>query len=314
MPPPKDNKNNHKHLIFVKNIPQESAPQIVKLYTQYKPIEVKNLYPTSRITTFLIALLTAEDAANVQQLTNGLRLDNTIVSVERYNAKQSTVARRETRRKQGIHGQFGNDQEEEEEMTEGRYEAGGSEQDDVPEYWKKEEIVPCMSGEPSVYQYEVVAKEVLSWADIAKGSSPPSPSSVTSPVTGLQRPTVATAGYRTANILASPTPATPPRIMVTAATASLRPRMCLQGLPLSVTPFPNNINSILQCSTPSEGSKSEDSRENCSQDTQAPNIARQQSGTLSSPTDTTAHIQNTHGASCAFCQMRMRVNISGVQA
>ncbi|KAJ4345976.1 hypothetical protein N0V95_005841 [Ascochyta clinopodiicola] len=116
------------HLIFVKNVPQESCSSVASLYTQYRPLRIKNLYPSSQITTLMIALPTADIAASALHRTDGLKFDNMVLSVERYNAKQSTVARRDTRRLRDGGADAGDE----------RFGADEREEDEVPEGWEDE--------------------------------------------------------------------------------------------------------------------------------------------------------------------------------
>lgn len=92
-------KYNPRQMLFVKNVPQESAMRIAGLYTQYKPLETKNLYPDSRITTFMIALPNVGATEEALRETDGLKVGNTVLTVERYNPKQSIVARRDARKR-----------------------------------------------------------------------------------------------------------------------------------------------------------------------------------------------------------------------
>lgn len=92
-------KYNSQQMLFVKNVPQESATRIVGLYTKYKPLETKNLFPISRITTFLIVLPNIGATEQALHETEGLRVGNTVLLVERYNSKQSIVSRRDARKK-----------------------------------------------------------------------------------------------------------------------------------------------------------------------------------------------------------------------
>lgn len=88
-------------ILFVKNVPTEYATHITTLFRAFEPLEMKNLYPFSSITTLMIALPSTEAAEEALQRTNEMKVGTALVSVERYSAKQSVVARREARRGRG---------------------------------------------------------------------------------------------------------------------------------------------------------------------------------------------------------------------
>ncbi|KAF3037121.1 hypothetical protein E8E12_007377 [Didymella heteroderae] len=92
-------KYNLKHMLFVKNVPQDSAMRIAGLFTKYEPLETKNLYPDSRVTTFMIALPGISETEEALSEIDGMRINNIVISVEQYNPKQSIVARRDARKK-----------------------------------------------------------------------------------------------------------------------------------------------------------------------------------------------------------------------
>ncbi|KAH6629291.1 hypothetical protein C7974DRAFT_184333 [Boeremia exigua] len=187
MPQPK---YNPRQIIFVKNVPQEAAPRIVSLYAQYEPVETKNLYPNSRITTFMIALPSLGATEAAVRSTDGLKIGNIIISVERYNANQSTVARRDARKKpphvtsesgQRVNSYNSNGDEYDEDLDEYDY------CDDVPEA-PAENATPVKAhseasrriGLPSTPARKVDKDSTFSWANIASGvstSSSPAPSS-----------------------------------------------------------------------------------------------------------------------------------------
>lgn len=157
-------------------MPQESASSIAALYVKYEPFEVKNLYPDSRITTFIVALPNAAIASIARARTDGMRVDNTIISVERYNPRQSTVARRETRRtNSGLYDQ-GYDDDEYGDEYEG-YEGDAS--------GLAEEMVSSRAGEAIAFVETGAVPprkvEGVSWADITRGVA--SVSSSASPAT-----------------------------------------------------------------------------------------------------------------------------------
>ena len=157
-------------ILFVKNVPQYTASSVTSLFTQYKPLEVKNLYPESEMTTFMVALPNADVARIALDVLDGLRIDSTILSVEFYNPKQSTVARREARRKRNIYNN--NDSERD------GYEADGGAQQYSP---ATEEGAASSARNASVVVPVRKVTNGVSWANIAQGNADeqPSPSPIT---------------------------------------------------------------------------------------------------------------------------------------
>jgi hypothetical protein len=86
-------------ILFVKNVPTEYAPHVTTLFGTFNPLEMKNLYPFSSITTLMIALPSKDAAEEALQRTDEMKVGTALISVERYSAKQSVVARREGRRR-----------------------------------------------------------------------------------------------------------------------------------------------------------------------------------------------------------------------
>src|SRR5690242_10076179 len=168
--PPKmfQHKYNPRQMLFVKNVPQASAMHIAALFLPYKPLETRNLYPDSRITTFIVTLPNVAVTEEALCHTDGLRLGSTVISVERYNAKQSTVARREARKKRNV--QEGYDQG-------GEYEGC----DDYEEYnvdeEAQEEMGLSIADEVAAQAVDMRAVETrtvrkdgnVSWANVASG-------------------------------------------------------------------------------------------------------------------------------------------------
>lgn len=199
-PPSKPSAFSKTQLIFVKNVPQESTPNVSALYIPYKPLDIRNLYPSGRITTLMIVLPSERIAVTALKCTDGMRVDSTIIGVERYNRRQSTVARREMRGRRSNGGVqaseekyddygveydvYGDDNEGYEEA----YDTEEPEQEDVPDNWE-DEAEPCASEESLAVQQEASKADGVSWADVTKGVSPKtlSPSPVT-PIATPQTP------------------------------------------------------------------------------------------------------------------------------
>jgi hypothetical protein len=90
MPTANNTRRANEHLVFVKNVPGYLAKDTIpKLFVQYNPIGVKNVYPRSSITTVVISFATKREALHAQQETDQMRLDNVILRVEGYNKQQS---------------------------------------------------------------------------------------------------------------------------------------------------------------------------------------------------------------------------------
>lgn len=179
-------KYNPRQMLFVKNVPQESAMRIAGLYRQYKPLETKNLYPDSRITTFMIALPNVGATEEALRETDGLKVGNTVVTVERYNPKQSIVARRDARKRHGAyaHSIAVNDLADysyDEDDHDG-YEA--DEEKRVNKSTPKAAKLVAKRSEVSLTSHRtrrVSASGGISWANVAGGTQPerserPSPS------------------------------------------------------------------------------------------------------------------------------------------
>jgi hypothetical protein len=113
--PPQYHKAPNRHLVFVKNVPDYLAKDIIpKLFAEYKPISVKNVYPNSSITTVVLAFPNAAEAAHVQRETDQMRVQNVILRVEGYNKQQSVRYLRENGHAGRPLGAVGDDEDEEE--------------------------------------------------------------------------------------------------------------------------------------------------------------------------------------------------------
>ena len=175
-------------ILFVKNVPAEYATHVTTLFRAFAPLETKNLYPLSTITTLMVALPSAEAAEEALRRTDEMRVGTAVVGVERYCAKQSVVARREARRGRGVGGVVeGKGEQEEQEEKE---EEGG----DGKMHW------PVL-GEGKEVEGEVekpVPRKVAarkgekgkgkSWANIAAGVKAAEESSSSSPSVPLLTP------------------------------------------------------------------------------------------------------------------------------
>lgn len=312
--------NPHKYhqtqLIFVKNVPQESTTNVAKLYAQYKPLSVKNLYEDGRITTLMIVLPTAEIAAIALERTDGMKVDSTVISVERYNAKQSTVARRETRRNRSGGQAYTNDDE-----------YNGYEQEDLPDSWE-DEVDSYAPEAPIAIQREASKPDGVSWADVTKGVSPRTPSPLPAkPMIAPQSSIITPASTRPqrwhpseGEIRAAFYPSTPgekssrsPTMNGIDSSLTVTPRAPpMQMLafnrfklsPVLSTPSPEYVHTAPQGPTPTNSSDSQRVDVDSSQVTQVPNTSQQQRESLASSTDTTAYIRSLHCADCTFCKMR----------
>ena len=322
---PPIHKYNPAQLIFVKNVPQDSASSIASIYTQYEPLDVKNLYPTSQITTMMIALPTAEIAATALRCTDGMKVDNTIISVERYNARQSIVARRESRRK--CNSEHTRDYEDEYDG----YEADQSMHDEVPESWE-DALAPYVPEERVGICREASKLDGVSWADVTKGllmklPSPPHATGATA-ITAPQTPIMAPASPMmvpvTMNSQASPPMeataivATPPSLVrlphtpssgtpssrsLSSRSPSSRSPSC--RAPSSRTPSPEQFHTAPQCATPEKSSDSGKFEEESDREMRALSTTHKQREALAWSASTDYYIRNRHCADCAFCRKRM---------
>jgi hypothetical protein len=113
MPRAQNTKAKDEHLIFVKNVPAELAiTAIPDLYAQFEPARIKNVYPTSDITTVVVGFETHEEANQAQQETDGMRFENVLLRVEMYNKHRSVRFLRETRKTHRPRGAVDEDYEE----------------------------------------------------------------------------------------------------------------------------------------------------------------------------------------------------------
>ncbi|KAJ4377989.1 hypothetical protein N0V83_000819 [Neocucurbitaria cava] len=80
------------HSIFVKNVPKWwDKSTILELYEEYGALGMRKIHPNSSITTVVVSFPTNKDAVRAQMETDGMRLDNVILSVELQHNKQRSV-------------------------------------------------------------------------------------------------------------------------------------------------------------------------------------------------------------------------------
>ncbi|KAJ4983672.1 hypothetical protein SVAN01_10830 [Stagonosporopsis vannaccii] len=164
-------KYNQRQMLFVKNVPQDFAVRIAALFAQYKPLETKNLFPDSRITTVMVALPSVGAMEEALRRTDGLKFGSTVISVERFNANQSVVARRDARKKgnaevgQRRHFQDGND--------EGYDDYDANELPEVKTGLEKSlEKMAVLAVNPLAAEARKIHKDGgVSWANVASGAT-----------------------------------------------------------------------------------------------------------------------------------------------
>lgn len=313
-------KYNAKQMLFVKNVPRDSATRVENLFTKYKPLETKNLYPTSQITTLMIALPSIGATEAALGKIDGVRINNTVVSVERYNPKQSTVARRDARKKPNNlpNGRADHDYNDEEDY--GGYDGNNDGHEEARTSTQTSKATKLMAKrpepepEPRPRTRRVSESGGVSWAGLvggkqAKKHSPsPAPSSTSvQAVTPQERPDAA----RSTSMAASPQRQSPPHIFLTPATASIGPCPVVPD-PLftdSYMSFDDFYCNVLESRTPlrhTQTQNGESSRvdKDSSRSTQALVTSRVQRRIFCMPINTTSFIKRRHCADCAFCRMR----------
>ncbi|KAH7381398.1 hypothetical protein DE146DRAFT_285297 [Phaeosphaeria sp. MPI-PUGE-AT-0046c] len=98
MPRASTTKFKDEHHIFVKNVPADLGTAAVpNLFEHYKPTRIKNVYPTSNITTIVVTFATHEEAQQAQEDIDGMRLEHVVLRVEMYNKRRSIRYLKETR-------------------------------------------------------------------------------------------------------------------------------------------------------------------------------------------------------------------------
>lgn len=124
MPRAHTTKFKDEHHIFVKNVPADlGIAAVPRLFEQYKPTRIKNVYPTSNITTIVVTFATYEEAEQAKEDIDGIRLDNVVLRVEMYDKRRSLRYLKETRtthrpRLGYVEEEYDDDYEEEEEEPE----------------------------------------------------------------------------------------------------------------------------------------------------------------------------------------------------
>jgi hypothetical protein len=331
-------KYEDEQMLFVKNVPQESAAHVAGLFTKYKPLETKNLYPFARITTLMIALPSSGVTENALNELNNWRINNIVITVERYNSKQSTVARREARKKRKDlpHGRANGKHHN------GDYNGydGGKEVRTRKDEAKPSKLVAMPPREALPLRTKRVSESGgINWAGIAGGTQsaklPSSPSSSpalalapargdtpqqqlrqveafpklkqkTAPEDTARRPELSATDARPSTVpTRQPSPLTAP----TSATPSTGSRRLDPYSPSTDSPSCNHFHTATEGRTPpraTQTSSSESSRvdEDSSQQTQALDLMHMRRGTLGMPSDTTTFIKSKHSVDCVFCRMR----------
>lgn len=161
-------------MIFVKNVPQESFKKVVDLYTSYKPLETKNLYPNSMMTTVMIVLPSSSIVDEALRNTDGMKVERAVISVERYNIRQSIVDRRDARRRENefrsgyMSRELGVVVEENSDGYEADGEAKMKEKGKISVIVKR---VPRVMDPPATPMRRVIKGSGLSWANVASGST-----------------------------------------------------------------------------------------------------------------------------------------------
>ncbi|OSS47015.1 hypothetical protein B5807_09795 [Epicoccum nigrum] len=88
-------------MLFVKNVPAEYTTYMTALFRAFAPLEMKNLYPLSAMTTLMVALPSREAAEAALLRTHEMKVGTAVISVEKYSARQSGVGRQEARKGRG---------------------------------------------------------------------------------------------------------------------------------------------------------------------------------------------------------------------
>lgn len=293
-------KYNAKQILFVKNVPRDSATRVDGLFTKYKPLETKNLYPIGQITTLMIALPSIGVTEAALGEIDGMRMNNSVISVERYNPKQSIVARRDARKKRNnLPSGRANYEYDDEDEYDGCYEDsdGDEEERAIKETTKATKLTAKKPGPEATHPLprtrRVSESCGISWAGLVGGKQADESSSSPklAPTSELQPPL---------------------KITLAPATASIGP--------CSSPPHPQSIDrlsshdylyTVPQGRIPPRDARTQDSGDplidvDPSQYTWAPDSTRKQRGILWVPIDTTTLIRRKHCANCTFCQTRDR--------
>lgn len=135
MPRAHTTKFKDEHHIFVKNVPADLGISAVpNLFEQHKPTRIKNVYPTSNITTIVVTFATYEEAQQAQEEIDGTRLEHVVLRVEMYDKRRSVRYLKETRNTHRPYLRYIDEQEEDyEEEIEQEYEEEYKEELEKPQ-------------------------------------------------------------------------------------------------------------------------------------------------------------------------------------
>ncbi|KAF2123988.1 hypothetical protein P153DRAFT_361614 [Dothidotthia symphoricarpi CBS 119687] len=299
------------HLIFVKNVPSDTARKAIpRLYAQYGAVEYTNIYAASSITTVMIGFQTMQEAVYAQQDTDGMKLDNVILRVERYHKKQSVRFLRERRRAGGLLGDEGGDYEDE-----------GADIHEEP--GMTPEVIPP-PVKPVALPVRKVAPANGSWARVAAGSGPLGVVYASTARCELSSKAPVVVDFSTA--------ATSIGTVVASDVGSAVATGSRHSKSISITRKSAHTNFHDRSSAsdvlfdaneidagdaageesvhfPEDTNQTQDVRERTN--TSEPRVSDtgnrlEQWGMLAWPVDTTEYIQQRHSESCSFCQMRRR--------
>ena len=83
-------RSQNAHLIFVKNVPGDLAHEgIPKLFGEYKPLVIKNIYPNSSVTTMVLSFRSHAEAIRAKEGGQDKRLGNAMLRTEMYEDRRS---------------------------------------------------------------------------------------------------------------------------------------------------------------------------------------------------------------------------------
>ena len=83
-------RSQNSHLIFVKNVPGDLANEgIPKLFDEYKPLVIKNIYPHSSVTTMVLSFRSRAEAIRAKEGGQDKRLGNAVLRTEMYEDRRS---------------------------------------------------------------------------------------------------------------------------------------------------------------------------------------------------------------------------------
>jgi len=83
-------RSQNSHLIFVKNVPGDLAEEgIPKLFNEYRPLAIKNIYPYSSVTTMVLSFRSRAEAIRAKEGGHDKRLGNAVLRTEIYEDRRS---------------------------------------------------------------------------------------------------------------------------------------------------------------------------------------------------------------------------------